>query len=66
MDHPGGGHDREDGRRVRDRTVVPAQQGAKYVVYGFFAAFFVLTALLLLTIVTFRVLYLRCRSGPRG
>lgn len=41
---------------VRDKTVVPAQQGAKVVVYGFLTAFFALTAFLLVTILTFRVL----------
>ena len=41
---------------IRDRTVVPATQGANYVVYGVFAACCVLTAVLLLTIVLFRVL----------
>ena len=32
---------------VRDKTVVPAQQGAKVVVYGFLTAFFALTAFML-------------------
>ena len=41
---------------VRDKTVVPAQQGAKAVVYGFLTAFFALTAFMLVTILTFRVL----------
>ena len=41
---------------VRDKTVVPAQQGAKVVVYGFLTAFFALTAFMLVTIFTFRVL----------
>jgi hypothetical protein len=41
---------------VRDKTVVPAQRGAKAVVYGFLAAFFVLTAAILLVILLFRVL----------
>ena len=41
---------------VRDKTVVPAQQGAKVVVYGFLTAFFALTAFLLVTILLFRVL----------
>ncbi len=41
---------------VRDKTVVPAQQGAKVVVYGFLTAFFALTAFMLVTILTFRVL----------
>jgi hypothetical protein len=41
---------------IRDKTVVPAQQGAKVVVYGFLTAFFALTAFLLVTILVFRVL----------
>ena len=41
---------------IRDRTVEPATRGANYVIYGVFAACCVLTALLLLTIVLFRVL----------
>jgi hypothetical protein len=41
---------------VRDKTVVPAQQGAKVVVYGFLTAFFALTGFLLVTILGFRVL----------
>ena len=41
---------------VRDKTVVPAQQGARVVVYGFLTAFFALTAFMLVTILTFRVL----------
>ena len=41
---------------VRDKTVVPAQQGVRYVVYGFLTAFFALTAFMLVTILTFRVL----------
>ena len=32
---------------VRDKTVVPAQQGARVVVYGFLTAFFALTAFML-------------------
>lgn len=41
---------------VRDRTVVPAQRGAKAVVYGLLAAFFGVTALMLLGILAFRLL----------
>jgi hypothetical protein len=41
---------------VRDRTVEPATRAANYMVYGVFAVCCVLTALLLLTIVLFRVL----------
>ncbi|HEY3725378.1 MAG TPA: phage holin family protein [Acidimicrobiia bacterium] len=41
---------------VRDKTVVPAQQGARVVVYGFLTAFFALTGFLLVTILLFRVL----------
>jgi hypothetical protein len=41
---------------IRDRTVKPAQQAARAVVYGVFAACCALTALLLVTIVAFRVL----------
>ena len=41
---------------VRDRTVIPAQRGAKAVVYGLLAAFFGVTALILLAILGFRVL----------
>ena len=41
---------------VRDKTVLPAQQGAKVVVYGFLTAFFALTAFMLVTILLFRVL----------
>ena len=41
---------------IRDRTVEPATRGANYVIYGVFAACCVLTALLLFTIVLFRVL----------
>jgi hypothetical protein len=41
---------------VRDKTVVPAQQGARVVVYGFLTAFFALTAFMLVTILGFRVL----------
>jgi hypothetical protein len=41
---------------VRDRTVEPATRAANYMVYGVFAACCVLTALLLTTIVLFRIL----------
>jgi len=41
---------------IRDRTVAPATRAANYVIYGVFAACCVLTAVLLLTIVMFRVL----------
>src|SRR6202022_2918145 len=41
---------------VRDRTVVPVQSAARAVVYGLLAAFFVITALLLLAIMVFRLL----------
>ena len=41
---------------VRDKTVVPAQQGVRVVVYGFLTAFFALTAFMLVTILGFRVL----------
>jgi hypothetical protein len=41
---------------IRDRTVEPATKAANFVVYGVFAACCALTALLLLTIVTFRAL----------
>ena len=41
---------------VRDKTVLPAQQGAKVVVYGFLTAFFALTAFMLVTILLFRLL----------
>jgi hypothetical protein len=41
---------------VRDRTVEPATRAANYMVYGVFAACCVLTAVLLTTIVLFRVL----------
>ena len=43
---------------VRDRTVEPAQRAAKAIVFGVLAACCVLTALLLLAIVSFRVLTL--------
>jgi Putative Actinobacterial Holin-X, holin superfamily III len=41
---------------VRDKTVVPAERGARYVVFGFLTAFFALTALALVAILAFRVL----------
>ncbi|MGZ6888311.1 MAG: hypothetical protein ACXVJA_19070 [Acidimicrobiia bacterium] len=41
---------------VRDKTVVPAQQGARVVVYAFLTAFFALTAFMLVVILGFRVL----------
>lgn len=41
---------------VRDKTVVPAQRGARAAVYGFLAAFFVLTAGILGAILIFRLL----------
>jgi hypothetical protein len=39
---------------VRERTVVPAQRITKLVVYGMFAAFAVVTALVLLVLGAFR------------
>lgn len=41
---------------VRDKTVVPAERGARMVVYGFLTAFFALTAFALVSILLFRVL----------
>jgi hypothetical protein len=41
---------------VRDKTVVPAQNVTRAVVYGLLAAFFVATALILLSIAAFRAL----------
>ncbi len=41
---------------VRDKTVVPARQGVKAVVYGLLTAFFALTAFMLVTVLVFRVL----------
>ena len=41
---------------VRDRTVVPAQNVTRAVVYGMLTAFFILTALTLLSIAIFRAL----------
>lgn len=41
---------------VRDRAVLPVQSAARAVVYGLLAAFFVMTALLLLAIMVFRLL----------
>jgi hypothetical protein len=41
---------------VRDKTVVPAERGARMFVYGLLTAFFALTAFLLVTVLVFRVL----------
>lgn len=41
---------------VRDRTVVPAQNVTKAIVYGLLAAFFGLTALTFLCVAAFRAL----------
>ncbi len=41
---------------VRDRTVVPAQNATKAIVYGMLVAFFVVPALILLGIGSFRAL----------
>ena len=41
---------------VRDKTVVPAERGARMVVFGLLAAFFALTAFALVSILVFRVL----------
>lgn len=41
---------------VRDRTVEPAQRGAKAIIYGVLAGFCILTAALLLAVAAFRVL----------
>lgn len=41
---------------VRDKTVVPAERGARVAVFGFLTAFFVLTAFALVAILLFRVL----------
>jgi hypothetical protein len=41
---------------IRDRTVEPANRAARAVIYGVFAACCAATALLLLTIVLFRLL----------
>jgi len=41
---------------VRDRTVVPAQNATKAVVFGLLAAFFALSAVVLLIIGAFRAL----------
>jgi hypothetical protein len=43
---------------VRDRTVVPARSASQVVVFGLLAAFFVITAAVLLTILLFRLLCL--------
>jgi hypothetical protein len=39
---------------VRDKTVVPAQKATRAVVYGLLATFFIVTALVLLLIGSFR------------
>ena len=39
---------------VRDKTVVPAQNATKAVVYGLLVAFFALTAFLMISIALFR------------
>jgi len=41
---------------VRDRTVVPARKATKAVVFGLLAAFFVVTALVMLVVGLFRLL----------
>jgi hypothetical protein len=41
---------------VRDKTVVPAERGARAFVFGLLTAFFVLTAFALVSILLFRVL----------
>ncbi len=41
---------------VRDKTVVPAERGARMVVFGLLTAFFALTAFALVSILVFRVL----------
>ncbi len=43
---------------VRDRTVEPAQRAAKAIVFGVLAACCIVTALLLLAIVAFRLISL--------
>jgi hypothetical protein len=43
---------------VRDRTVVPARSASQVVIFGLLATFFVGTALVLLTILLFRLLCL--------
>lgn len=43
---------------VRDRTVVPARSASRAIVFGLLAAFFVITAAVLLTILLFRLLCL--------
>ncbi len=43
---------------VRARTVVPARSASQVVVFGLLAAFFVITAAVLLTILVFRLLCL--------
>jgi len=41
---------------VRDKTVVPAERGARYFVFGLLTAFFALSAFFLVSILVFRVL----------
>jgi hypothetical protein len=41
---------------VRDKTVVPAERGARYFVFGLLTAFFGLAAFFLVSILLFRVL----------
>lgn len=41
---------------VRDKTVVPAERGARYFVFGLLTAFFALSAFALVSILLFRVL----------
>jgi hypothetical protein len=41
---------------VRDKTVVPAERGSRFAIYGFLVAFFALTAFALVAILLFRVL----------
>lgn len=41
---------------IRDKTVVPAQTVTRAVVFGLLAGFFALTALVLLSLLVFRVL----------
>jgi hypothetical protein len=43
---------------VRDRTYVPARAASKTVVYGLFAAFFVVTAVVMLVIAFFRGVFI--------
>ena len=41
---------------VREKTVLPAQRGARAIVYGLLVGFFVAVALLMLAVALFRVL----------